>query len=159
MKKAAAFLLAVFLIFSIIGCNAQTQEPVLSPTPEVTQNPTPTPEPTPEPINPQQLALSYCENLQDNRMIEWADLLAMVDNGENPYILSIRHNDAYNTGHIKGAYNLAYPETLAAQMRKLPTDETVYVYCDTGEVSSQVVAIFNMIGIDSVSVKSGYRGH
>ena len=91
-------------------------------------------------------------------MIEWADLLAMVDNGETPYILSIRHNDAYNTGHIKGAYNLSYPETLAAQMRMLPTDETVYVYCDTGEVSSQVVAIFNMVGIDSVSVKSGYSG-
>ena len=62
----------------------------------------------------------------------------------------------YGEGHVKGAYLAAWGEDLAAKVSQLPTDERVYVYCYSGQTAGQTVALLNMLGIDAVSVKSGY---
>ena len=45
-KRLCAALLALALIFTLAGCNAQTTEPTPTPTPEPTPVPTPSPSPT-----------------------------------------------------------------------------------------------------------------
>ncbi len=102
-------------------------------------------------------ATKYFAEYPGNRIVNWSDLFAKIDAGDDPFILSIRQADVYGAGHVKGAYLAAWGEDLASKVSMLPTDETVYVYCYTGQTAGQAVALLNMLGIDAVSVKSGYN--
>ena len=90
-------------------------------------------------------------------MIGWEDLFTMIDNGEEPFILSIRQQDVYDAGHITGAYLASWGSDLASKLSMLPTDQTVYVYCYSGQTAGQTVAIMRMLGIDAISIKSGFN--
>lgn len=102
-------------------------------------------------------ATKYFAEYPGSRIVEWSDLFAKIDAGDEPFILSIRQADVYGTGHVKGAYLASWGEDLASKVSMLPTDETVYVYCYTGQTAGQTIALLNMLGIDAVSVKSGYN--
>lgn len=101
-------------------------------------------------------AAKYFAEYPGNRMISWEDLLAKIDAGENPYILSIRQQKDYDAGHVKGAVLAAWGDDLAAKISMLPTDKPVYVYCYTGQTAGQAVALMNMMGIEAYSVTSGF---
>jgi rhodanese-related sulfurtransferase len=90
-------------------------------------------------------------------MISWEDLFAKMDAGEELNIVSIRQQDVYDEGHIKGAVLASWGADLAEKVAMLPTDETVYVYCYSGQTAGQTVALMRMLGIDAISVKSGYN--
>lgn len=102
-------------------------------------------------------ANKYFADFAANPMIPWADLLAKVDAGETPFILSVRSADDYNKGHVKGAYLAAWGDDLAAKVSYLPKDVPVYVYCYTGQTAGQAVALMRMLGIDAYSVQSGFN--
>ena len=92
-----------------------------------------------------------------NPMTTWENLFAMIDAGDAPYILSIRGADDYAAGHIDGAFLASWNGDLAEKVSMLPTDETVYVYCYSGQTAGQTTAILRMLGVDAVSVKSGFN--
>ena len=102
-------------------------------------------------------ANAYFADYPGSRIITWEDLFAKIDAGENPFILSIRQADVYNEGHIKGAALAAWGPDLAKAVSMLPKDETVYVYCYSGQTAGQAVALLNMLDIEAISVKSGYN--
>ena len=102
-------------------------------------------------------ANNYFIDYPGSRIITWEDLFAMMDNGEEPFILSIRQADVYGEGHITGAYLASWGTDLAEKVAMLPKDQTVYVYCYSGQTAGQTVALLNMLGIDAVSVKSGFN--
>ncbi len=92
-----------------------------------------------------------------NPMISWEALFEKMDAGEELNIVSIRQQDVYDEGHIKGAVLASWGADLAEKVSMLPTDEPVYVYCYSGQTAGQATALMRMLGIEAYSVKSGYN--
>jgi len=63
-------------------------------------------------------------------------------------------------GHINGAYQYTPNSSLktTAQLKNLPTDKPIVVYCWTGQNSSQVTAFLNVLGYDAYSLSWGVNG-
>lgn len=66
----------------------------------------------------------------------------------------------YSWGHIAGAMQYSPKEafTLAADLKTLPTDKTVAVYCYTGQTSAHVAAYLRVLGYDAKSITFGVNG-
>jgi rhodanese-related sulfurtransferase len=85
---------------------------------------------------------------------------------ENYYILNYFGETDYlggakcPPGHIEGAYQYTPTSSLKTteQLKNLPTDKTIVVYCWTGQHSSQVASFLNILGYDAVSLKFGVNG-
>ncbi len=92
-----------------------------------------------------------------NPMISWEDLFAKMDEGDALNIVSIRQQDVYDEGHVKGAVLASWGADLADKVSMFPTDAPVYVYCYSGQTAGQTVALLRMLGIDAYSVKSGFN--
>ena len=84
------------------------------------------------------------------------DNLKDGDKSNDPFILDVRAAADYALGHIPGAVNIGAkvlftPENLA----KLPKDKQIVVACYTGQTSSQVVSVLNMLGYNATNLKFG----
>lgn len=102
-------------------------------------------------------ASAYFSSDFSNPMITWEALFEKMDAGEELNIVSIRQQDVYDEGHIKGAALASWGADLAEKVALLPTDAPVYVYCYSGQTAGQTVALMRMLGIDAYSVKSGFN--
>jgi rhodanese-related sulfurtransferase len=104
------------------------------------------------------LAEEYFETYPDagSYLISWTDLFAKIDAGDDLFIVDIRSNADYAINHVDGAYNAAWGVDLASKVERLPKDQTVYVYCYSGQTAGQTIALLRLLGIDAYSVKSGY---
>lgn len=71
-------------------------------------------------------------------------------------------SDAHYTdpGHIPGAIQYTPKESikLNADLKTLPTDKTIVVYCYTGQTSSFMAAYLRMLGYDAKSLLYGANG-
>ncbi len=89
-----------------------------------------------------------------------ADLFDNLNDGDptnDPYIISVRTQENYDKGHVPGAVWMdAKTLFTAGNLDTLPTDEQIVVYCDSGQVSSQIVSALNMLGFDAWSMKYGF---
>jgi rhodanese-related sulfurtransferase len=97
------------------------------------------------------------------RSISAADVLA---NPSDYYIVNYFSEDDYlglgacPPGHINGAYQYTPKSSLksTAQLKNLPTDKPIVVYCWTGQTSSQVTAFLNILGYEAYSLRAGVNG-
>jgi rhodanese-related sulfurtransferase/predicted small lipoprotein YifL len=155
MKRFLIALLVIVMVFSIVGCSEKAQDDA------TTDTDTDTPaEDTPSEGSGDAVAdaaNAYFANLDGNNIIEWADLFAMIEAGDEPFILSIRQQDVYDEGHIEGAYLASWGADLASKVSMLPTDVPVYVYCYSGQTAGQAIALMRMLGIEAYSVKTGFN--
>lgn len=151
MKKLLIAGLVVMMLIAAVGCANTDTAPVATDVVDGETDVTETGDAVVDAAN------AYFANIEGNNIIAWADLFTLMDAGEAPFILSIRQADVYGEGHIEGAYLAAWGTDLAEKVAMLPTDETVYVYCYSGQTAGQAVALMNMLGIDAVSLKSGYN--
>lgn len=90
--------------------------------------------------------------------IEAAEVFA---NADDFFIVNYWPEDQYlDPGHVPGAYQFTPKASLktTADLNKLPTDETVVVYCYTGQTSAQVTAYLRMLGYDAKSLLYGVNG-
>jgi len=84
------------------------------------------------------------------------DLLNDGDDANDPFIVSVRKPDDYALGHIPGAINI--PWKMIAQeenLKKLPTDRQIAVYCYTGHTGALAATALNLLGYDAVNLKYG----
>ncbi|MGB2884528.1 MAG: rhodanese-like domain-containing protein, partial [Dehalococcoidia bacterium] len=88
------------------------------------------------------------------KYITAGDLSDLIAADEAPFILSVRSADHYAAGHIPGAVNISL-DSLADNLDKLPPDETIVVYCYTGQSGGQATALLNMLGYDATNLKYG----
>lgn len=96
------------------------------------------------------------ETMYKNYMVSEANLKKMIDDGdESIYVLSIRQQDAYDEGHIKGAVLMPFGKGMEESFGTLPTDKTIVVYCYSGQTAGQTVAALRLVGYDAVSLKGG----
>ncbi len=91
-----------------------------------------------------------------NYLVNWSDIYTMIDANEEIILVDIRAKADYDNGHIKGAINAPFGEGLAEKVDMLPTDKLVYVYCYSGQTAGQAIALLRMLGIDALSIKSGF---
>ena len=143
MKKVLVFLLIAAMLFSVTACAKTAEVEETTATEEAV-------------MSLEDAANDYFASFPGSRIVPWEDVATMIEAGEEPFILSIRQEDVYSEGHVEGAYLASWGQDLADKVDMLPTDETVYVYCYTGQTAGQTVALLNLLGIDAVSIKSGY---
>ena len=81
------------------------------------------------------------------------------DDGNDPFVLSVRAPDAYEIGHVPRAVDtpgrtIADPENLAM----LPMDQNITAYCYTGHTGQVAATILGMLGYDVPNMKYGMMG-
>jgi rhodanese-related sulfurtransferase len=82
-------------------------------------------------------------------------------NLDNYYIINYWPAAQYAApGHIPGAIQYTPKESikLAADLKTLPTNKTIVVYCYTGQTSSHLVAYLRLLGYDAKTLMSGTNG-
>ena len=87
------------------------------------------------------------------------DLYANLNNGnaaDDPFLCCYWVEAPYNAGHIPGSYrfepgSLGYEENL----KYLPPNKQIVVYCYTGQTSAQVCIYLRMLGYDAYSLLFG----
>ena len=88
-----------------------------------------------------------CSNLLDSNQ------------GNDPFILSIRKPEDYATGHVPRAINLSGATLFKEEnLAKLPKDKKIIVYCYTGHTGSHTAALLNLCGYDASNLKWGIMG-
>ncbi|MCD4670569.1 MAG: rhodanese-like domain-containing protein, partial [Actinomycetia bacterium] len=63
----------------------------------------------------------------------------------------------YAAGHVLYSINTPWGTAISDNLDKLPADETIYVYCYSGQTAGQTVALLNIAGFDAKSVKFGWN--
>ena len=83
------------------------------------------------------------------------------DNKDNYFIINYWSAAEYaSPGHIPGAFNFVPMGSLKsdAQLKLLPTDKPIIVYCYTGQTSAQVATYLQILGYDAYSLLYGTNG-
>lgn len=82
------------------------------------------------------------------------------ENASTNYTVNYWIEDHYNIGHIPGAVQYTPGSTLtyATELTTLPTDQTVVVYCYTGQTSAFVAAYLRTLGYDAKTLLFGANG-
>lgn len=72
------------------------------------------------------------------------------------YLLDLRRPEDYKKGHIPGAKNIFWMNILNPEnIKKLPKDKKIVLYCYVGHTSSQVLVLLKLLGYDVVGLKFG----
>ncbi|MCF8226303.1 MAG: hypothetical protein K9J30_10535 [Bacteroidales bacterium] len=92
-----------------------------------------------------------------NSSIGAADVFA---NPDHYYIVNYWPEEAYNKGHVPGAiqYTTNTSMLTTADLKTLPPDKPIVVYCYTGQGSAFLTAYLKVLGYDCLSLKFGING-
>jgi len=75
---------------------------------------------------------------------------------KNFFILDIRRPEDFAKGHIPGAKNIFWLNLLDDEnLKKLPKDKKIVIYCYVGHTSSQALVILKLLGYDVIALKFG----
>ncbi len=106
----------------------------------------------------EEAAASYFADYPGSRIAPASDVFAMLDAGDDIFVLDIRQPDVYSAGHIKGAVNAPWgSDILVDAVNWLPADKKIYVNCYTGQTAGQTTAVLNVAGFDVTSIKYGWN--
>jgi rhodanese-related sulfurtransferase len=94
---------------------------------------------------------------EDNNMIAQDAFIGKILAGEELFVLDIRSAEDYVESHVNHAINAPWGKAISDNLDKLPADETIYVYCYSGQTSGQTVALLNIAGFDAKSVRFGWN--
>lgn len=95
----------------------------------------------------------------DFKVISADDLDSYV--GSSAVIIDLRSRSQYSQGHISGAMNIPFDE-LDRNIRRLPKDRTLVLYCQHGSQSLMACRQLAGMGFTTASVNGGlgyYRGN
>lgn len=81
----------------------------------------------------------------------------LLKSGQNPYFLiDLRRPEDYQRGHIPEAINIFWLDILREDnLKKLPVNREILVYCYVGHTSSQIMVLLNLLGFKVKSLKFG----
>jgi rhodanese-related sulfurtransferase len=84
----------------------------------------------------------------------------VMDSPEDYYIVNYWPENEYNLGHIPGAIQYTPNNSMltTADLKTLPADETIVVYCYTGQGSAFLTAYLRVLGYDAKSLLFGING-
>jgi len=100
----------------------------------------------------------YYTDWPGSRIIAQDDAVAKVAAGEAMTLIDIRRAADYAKGHLKGAINLPWGSAaLSDNLKHLPQQGQVFVYCYTGQTAGQAVALLNVAGVPAQSIRFGWN--
>ena len=152
IKKGLMLIIVLALVIGMAACG-QTTQPAPAPA-----NP-----PVEQPVDGDDTSLedvvaSYFANMTSEiYKIDQGPFLELVAEGQDIYILDIRQADAYEQGHILGAVNVPWGPAIADNLKFIPQDKPVYIYCYSGQTAGQAVMTLQAAGIDAKSVHLGFN--
>lgn len=73
------------------------------------------------------------------------------------FVLDVREPHEYAAGHVPGAVSIPMSE-LGARVAELPADQGIFVICESGGRSRQVVAFLAAQGLSAANVSDGTAG-
>ena len=114
----------------------------------------------PEPLGGDDVAAAAEEYFSGGtKNIKVTDLFDNLHDGDetnDPFIVDLRKPEDYALGHIPGAVNFSVKKLFSVDnLKKLPPDRQIVVYCYTGQTSSQAVAALRMLGYDAYNLLFG----
>ena len=78
------------------------------------------------------------------------------DTSNDPLILSVRSAEHYAKGHLPGAINIPWRTvTKDENLKLLPTDRDIVVYCYTGHTGGVATTALRLLGYKAVNMKFG----
>lgn len=160
-KKLLSLFLVLMMLLAVTACSAPAEEAEM--TMEVTEDAaaTETTEATvvPEEVASLEVAVNdYFENLPEHiYKISQQEFVQKVADGEDMYILDIRSAEDYAKGHVQGARNAPWGSAISDNLKNIPTDKPLYVYCYSGQTAGQAVHTLNVAGFDARSVNLGWN--
>jgi rhodanese-related sulfurtransferase len=87
----------------------------------------------------------------DAPIAHWEDI-AKID----AFILDVRSQDEFATGHVDGAINIPVNE-LRSHMHELPQERQIWVYCDVGRRSYFATRTLRLNGFNALNLSGGIR--
>jgi rhodanese-related sulfurtransferase len=72
------------------------------------------------------------------------------------FLVDLRRMEDYKKGHIPGAINIFWLDILKEEnLKKLPVNKEILIYCYVGHTSSQVAVLLNLLGYKVKALKFG----
>ena len=78
-----------------------------------------------------------------------------TNRSKNDLLIDIREKRLYEFGTIPGAINI--PIENIRQLYQLPKDKNIYVFCQAGEISGEIVELLTDAGSNACNLTKGYR--
>ena len=83
------------------------------------------------------------------------DLAAALDEGLVP-LVDVRQPEEYEAVHVPGAKLIPLADVVA-RIREIPTDQPVYIICQTGARSQRAADFYRNRGIEAYNVAGGTK--
>ena len=74
---------------------------------------------------------------------------------ESDILIDLREKLMYEFGTIHGAVNIPLEDI--KQLYQLPKDRNIYVFCQSGEISGEIVELLVDAGYNAYNLTGGYR--
>lgn len=89
-------------------------------------------------------------------MIQEVDICKYMENrSEKDLLIDVREKLTYGFGTIPGAINI--PIDHITQFYHLPREQNIYVFCQAGEISREIVELLSDAGYNAWNLTGGYR--
>lgn len=92
---------------------------------------------------------SDIEEVRKVSSITTDSVFSMIDR-EGVYIIDVREEYEYNSGHIENAYNIPVSAINHIKNNEIPLDAVVIVYCQSGNRSKKAADILLSLGYKNV---------
>lgn len=157
-KRLLTIMLTLMLVFSLAACGGgAADEPAEAPAEAPAETPAEAPAEETAEVSVENAAMGFFAELP-GIIIKEDEFVAALQAGEDFYTLDIRSADDYAAGHVVNAISAPWgASTLGENLENIPMDETVYVYCYSGQTAGQTVALMKIAGFDVKSVRYGFN--
>ncbi len=81
-----------------------------------------------------------------------------IRNRDDVYVLDVREDWEYQSGHVPGATLIPLGE-LSSRLSEVPTDKTVVAVCRSGNRSGQATQILRQAGFDAHNMVGGMNSY
>lgn len=79
---------------------------------------------------------------------------------EDYTLLDVRTPEEFASGHLDNAVNINWYDTnFADQLKVIPKDNTLYVYCKKGVRSAKASALLDSLGYKAIDLTGGYDAY
>ncbi|MBP9727889.1 MAG: rhodanese-like domain-containing protein [Candidatus Moranbacteria bacterium] len=84
------------------------------------------------------------------------DFVTQYKKTSDAILVDVRTPEEFRSGHIEGAVNIDFQDaSFMAEVQKLDTTKTYFVYCRSGNRSKQAISVMNQQGISSINELQG----
>ena len=93
-----------------------------------------------------------CENTNTMPITEFSQ-----EGLEEYSLIDVRTPEEFEAGHLENAVNINWYNTdFVDQLKVVPKDHTLYVYCKVGGRSAKAAALLDSLGYKAIDLTGGY---